>query len=93
MDDLPKEGEMIYLYWHLEKGIVLPEKNLVDTDASVILKEAMRMKKNKEGTQVAKHKDKKSFKGETIFYYNVCACYNLVGSVCACAGRNAFVSM
>ena len=47
------------------------------------------MKKNKEGTQVAKHKDKKSFK--TIFYYNVCACYNLVGSVCACAGRNAFV--
>ncbi|HCI65234.1 MAG TPA: spermidine/putrescine ABC transporter permease [Lachnospiraceae bacterium] len=28
----------------------------------VILKEAMRMKKNKEGTQVAKHKDKKSFK-------------------------------
>ena len=34
MDDLPKEGEMIYLYWHLEKGIVLPEKNLVDTDAS-----------------------------------------------------------
>ena len=34
MDDLPKEGEMIYLYWLLEKGIVLPEKNLVDTDAS-----------------------------------------------------------
>ena len=34
MDDLQKEGEMIYLYWHLEKGIVLPEKNLVDTDAS-----------------------------------------------------------
>ena len=34
IDDLPKEGEMIYLYWHLEKGIVLPEKNLVDTDAS-----------------------------------------------------------
>ena len=28
----------------------------------MILKEAMRMKKNKEGTQVAKHKDKKSFK-------------------------------
>ena len=28
----------------------------------MILKEAMRLKKNKEGTQVAKHKDKKSFK-------------------------------
>ena len=33
-DDLPKEGEMVYLYWHLEKGVVLPEKSMVDTDAS-----------------------------------------------------------
>ena len=33
-DDLPKEGEMVYLYWHLEKGVVLPEKIMVDTDAS-----------------------------------------------------------
>ena len=34
VDFQAQEGEMIYLYWHLEKGIVLPEKNLVDTDAS-----------------------------------------------------------
>ena len=48
------------------------------------------MKKNKEGTQVAKHKDKKSFKAR-LSSIIMCACYNLVGSVCACAGRNAFV--
>lgn len=34
VDDLPKEGDLIYLYWKIEKGIVLKEKNLVDTDSA-----------------------------------------------------------
>ncbi|RKI39625.1 ABC transporter ATP-binding protein [bacterium D16-51] len=34
VDDLPKEGDLIYLYWKVEKGIVLKEKSLVDTDSA-----------------------------------------------------------
>lgn len=34
VDDLPKEGDLIYLYWKIEKGIVLKEKSLVDTDSA-----------------------------------------------------------
>ncbi len=45
------------------------------------------MKKNKEGTVVTKHKDKKSFKAETIFYHNVCSCYDLV-RFCLCLYRS-----
>lgn len=38
VDDLPKEGDLIYLYWKIEKGIVLKEKNLVDTDSAKDIK-------------------------------------------------------
>lgn len=31
--DLAEDGELIYLYWDLDKGIVIKEKNLVDTDS------------------------------------------------------------
>lgn len=38
VDDLPKEGDLIYLYWKIEEGIVLKEKNLVDTDSAKDIK-------------------------------------------------------
>lgn len=33
-NDLAAVGEMIYLYWEPDKGVVLPEKNLVDTNSA-----------------------------------------------------------
>lgn len=33
-EDLAQTGELVYLYWDLEKGVVLKEKNLVNTDAA-----------------------------------------------------------
>ena len=32
-DDLAENGELLYLYWDLQKGVVIKEKNLVDTDS------------------------------------------------------------
>ncbi len=32
-DDLAENGELLYLYWDLSKGVVIKEKNLVDTDS------------------------------------------------------------
>lgn len=32
-DDAPQVGDMVYLYWKLEKGILLKDKNIVDTDS------------------------------------------------------------
>ncbi|MCR5701795.1 MAG: ABC transporter ATP-binding protein [Lachnospiraceae bacterium] len=31
--DLAEDGELVYLYWDLDKGVVIKEKNLVDTDS------------------------------------------------------------
>ncbi|MDD5949860.1 MAG: ABC transporter ATP-binding protein [Lachnospiraceae bacterium] len=33
-EDLAQVGDMVYLYWDLDKGIMLKEKNLVNTDAA-----------------------------------------------------------
>lgn len=32
-NDLAENGELLYLYWDLQKGVVIKEKNLVDTDS------------------------------------------------------------
>ena len=32
-DDAPTVGDMVYLYWKLEKGILLKDKKTVDTDS------------------------------------------------------------
>lgn len=32
-EDLAEIGELVYLYWDLSKGIVIKEKNLIDTDS------------------------------------------------------------
>ena len=34
IDGMPQSGEMVYLYWDLEKGIVLKDKKVVDTDSA-----------------------------------------------------------
>lgn len=33
VNDLAENGELLYLYWDLSKGVVIKEKNLVDTDS------------------------------------------------------------
>ena len=32
-EDLADIGKMVYLYWELDKGVVIKEKHLVNTDA------------------------------------------------------------
>lgn len=33
-EDLAQVGEMVYLYWELEKGVILKDKKIIDTDSA-----------------------------------------------------------